>query len=97
MTAVLGKNLHFTYILFPVVLVQIQWLLLGGTLNVWFILQQLLNPQQNGSHSDVGLPVFLLVQDGEAHCSRGINVGMGDNWLEDTFGWSKYNSTYLTG
>ena len=91
------KHLHLLNVLLPVVLVQSQWLLLSRTLDVGLILQQFLNPQQNLLHRNVRLPILLLIQNRQAHCSRRIDVGVWQNWLEYTFGRSIQREYYLTG
>jgi hypothetical protein len=77
--------LHLFDILLAVVLVESQWLLLGRTLNIGLILQQLLDAEQDLFDGDVRLPVLLLIQDGEADCPRRVDVGMREDRLENTF------------
>ena len=36
------------------------------------------------------LPVFLLIQDGKTDSSRGVDVGVGENRLENAFGRSNW-------
>ena len=88
MTSVLfvlkGEQPHPLVVLFPVVFVQIQGLLLRGAIGVRLVSQQLLNSQQQLTNCYVGLPVLLVVEDGETYRSRGVYVWVRENWLEDT-------------
>ena len=69
-------------------LVEREGVLLGGAFDVGLILQQLLDAQEDGLDRDVGLPVLLVVEDREADRARGVDVGMGQDWLEDALGGS---------
>ena len=57
------KGFHFLEVCLLVGLVELQRFLLGGTFNVWLILQQLLDSCQNCLHCDVRLPVLLVVEN----------------------------------
>ena len=85
-----GEVLHLLDILFAVVLVEVQGFLLCGTLNVGLIVDQFLDAQQDLFHCYVGLPVFFIVEDGEADCSGGVDVGVWEDWFEDAFGGSDW-------
>lgn len=54
---------HILFVGFRVVLEQNQRLLLGGAIEIWLILQQFLNSQQNLFHSQMWLPVLFVVQN----------------------------------
>jgi hypothetical protein len=58
-----GETLHPPVVLLTVVLVEGQRLLLGWTIDVGLVFQQLLDAQQNLLDGYVGLPVFLFVQN----------------------------------
>ena len=69
-------------------LVERERFLLCGAFDVGLVLQQFLDAQKDGLDRDVGLPVFLVVEDGEADCARGVDVGVGQDRLEDALGGS---------
>lgn len=92
-----SEGFHSPEILFPIVFVEVKGLLLSRTLDVRLILQQFLDTQQNLFHSDVWFPVFLLVQDRQAHSSRRVNVGVRNHWLEHALWRPESKKNYLTG
>lgn len=63
---------------------------MGGALKVGLVLDQFLDAQQDLLDGDEGLPVLLLVEDGQAHCAGGVDIGMGQDRLEYTFGGSNW-------
>ena len=69
-------------------LVELKWVLLGGAFDVGLVLQQFLDAQEDGLDGDVGLPVLLVVEDGEADRARGVDVGVGQDGIEDALGGS---------
>ena len=71
--------------------------MLRGRIDVGLVVEQFLDAQQDLLHCDVRLPVFLLVENREADCSGGIDVGMREDGLEDALGWSESECLYLTG
>ena len=80
-----------------VVLVEAEWFLLSGTIDVGIVLEQFLDACQDRFDSQVWLPVLLLVQDAEAHCSRGVDVGVRQDWLEDALGRTELGEAYRMG
>lgn len=62
--------------------------MLRRALDIGFILQQFLDSKENLLDCDVGLPILLLVQNGQADCARGINVRVREDRFEYTFGGS---------
>jgi hypothetical protein len=70
------KGLHLFDVLFTVVFVQRERLLLSRALDIGFVLQQLLYPQQNLFDCDVWFPIFLFVQNRETNSARGVDVGV---------------------
>lgn len=89
--AVESKGSDLFHILFPVVFVKTQGLLLCGTLNVWLIFEQLLDPCKYLLDCDVWLPVFFLVENRQTNCSGWIYVGMRQDRFEHTFWRSTIN------
>ena len=81
-----GEVLDLFQVLLFVGLIEFERFLLSWAIEVWLLLQKLLNAQQNRLHTDARLPVFLLVEDGKAHSSRGVNVGMRQKRLEYALG-----------
>lgn len=48
---------------------------------VW-VIEKILNPQENLFDSDGGLPVLVLVQDAKANGARRVDVGVEERWHE---------------
>ena len=51
------------------------------------VAHQVLNAEQNLRNRQGGSPIFILVQDGKAHCSRGIYVRVEEYRYEFAFRW----------
>ena len=84
-------------VLLVVALVEGQRLLLGGTVDVGLVLQQLLDACQQGLDGHVRLPVLLLVQDAQADRARGVDVGVGQHWFEHALGGTNSGAAYRMG
>lgn len=92
-----SKEFNLPDVFFPVAFVQVQRLLLGRAFNIWLILDQLLDAQQDLLDRNVRFPVLLVVEDRKTDCSRRVDVGMGQHRLKHAFRRSSFELSYLTG
>ena len=62
--------------------VEVAGLVLGGALDVGLVFDELLDAQEDLLDGYAALPVLLLVKDAQADCTRGVDVGVGEDGLE---------------
>jgi len=60
---------------------QIIGIRLCWRLRVW-VVEKILNPQENLFNRDGGLPILVLVQDAKANGARRVDVGVEERWHE---------------
>ena len=77
----LGLLQHTLRICLLVRLVQLERQLLRGIIHVWLV-EQLLDAEQNLLDGDAWRPILFLIQDGKAHGARREDIGVKEGGLE---------------